>query len=95
MEMDAQTMTYLLPLLAAALGIAMGVLHFATLERVTRLYLKGGSVGQAVALQVARLGLVTAFFVGLALLGAKPLLAGALGLLIGRAIVLRRKREAT
>lgn len=73
-------------------GLALGLFHFATLRKVTALYVAGGSAGRAIALQVARLVLLAAVLAGLALAGAVPLISGAVGLLAGRMIVLRRGR---
>ena len=84
--------TLFAPFAALAIGLAAGLFHFSTLGAVTRLYLQGGFMGRAVALQILRLGLLAAVLAALAFAGAVPLMAGALGLLIGRAIVLRRKR---
>lgn len=84
----------LLSLTAGFGGVAVGVLHFSALDRVTQLYLGGGSVGRALLLQLSRLAVLGALLTGLAMLGALPLLSGALGLLVGRTIVMRRKREA-
>lgn len=86
------------PVFAAALGLAaglaLGLMHFATLRKVTQMYLSGGSYGRAIALQLARLALLAAALSGLALAGAVPLLSAALGLLIGRAVIFRRNRGA-
>lgn len=81
---------YALSLLGLMLGFAAGLAHFATLRKVTALYLTGGAPGRALALQLARLVLLTALLAGLALLGAGPLLAGALGVVLARAVILRR-----
>lgn len=87
-----------LPLLSAALGLlaglALGLFHFATLRRVTDLYLSGTAPARALAFQLARFALLIGALVLLAIAGAAPLLGGALGILLGRAIVLRRTREA-
>jgi len=92
-------MTDLSPFLLAALtlagGVLLGLAHFASLAVVTRLFLDGRQRGRAVALQLARMAVAVAVFSGFALAGALPLLSGALGFLIGRAIVLRRSREGT
>ncbi len=85
---------YPLAVLALCLGFALGLLHFASLRRVTGLYLDGGPPWRALALQLGRLALLAAGLVGLALLGALPLLAGTLGLLLARQLVLRRVRKA-
>ena len=73
---------------AAFAGIAMGWAHFATLSRVTALLMAGRIAG--VGLQVARLAVLTAFLWFCAKGGWPVLLAGALGVLTGRALVLRR-----
>lgn len=84
----------LAPLAAGfALGLAVGLFHFATLRRVASLYLSGGP-GRALALQLARLVLLAAALAALVQFGATPLLAGTLGLLAGRFIILRQGREA-
>lgn len=81
--------------LAALLaGLALGLFHFSSLRRVSALYLSGGPVWRALTLQLARFAFLIGLFVLLARAGATPLLAGALGLLIGRAVVLRSSREA-
>ncbi|WP_138466582.1 ATP synthase subunit I [Poseidonocella sp. HB161398] len=81
-----------LPALCA--GIVLGLAHFALLHRVAALYLGGGSVLRALALQAARLAMLAAFLALLAQAGALPLLAGTLGLLLGRRTVLRRRSGA-
>ncbi len=85
------------PLLAAALalvlGFGVGVVHFASLRRVTALYLEGGPLARTIALQLGRLVLLGGLLVGLAMAGALPLLAGALGVLLARQAVLRRVRR--
>ncbi|MCA0920139.1 ATP synthase subunit I [Pseudooceanicola nanhaiensis] len=95
MTLDALlTAPLLLAALALAAGTGAGIVHFASLRRVTALYLEGGLAARTVALQLLRLALLAALLVGLALLGALPLLCGTLGLLLGRQIVLRRARGA-
>lgn len=90
------TQTIALALLGFALGIALGLAHFASLRRVTAMYLSGGSPSRAVLLQLARLSLLGGMLLLFAQFGAAPLLASALGVLIAREIVLRRARkEAT
>lgn len=82
--------------LGLLLGLATGLVHFATLRRVTALYLAGTAPARALGLQLARLALVALVLAGLARLGAGALLAGALGLMLAREAVLRRARkEAT
>ena len=84
---------YALAAIALTVGILLGLAHFATLRKVTDLFLSGQHRARALGLQLARMGLAVAVFSGLALLGALPLLCGALGFLVGRAVVLRRARE--
>ncbi|WP_321501946.1 ATP synthase subunit I [Breoghania sp.] len=75
------------------MGLAAGVLHFASLKRVAELYTGGGPIGRTLALHIARFALIVAVLVLLALIGALPLLSGALGILIARALVLRFTKE--
>ncbi|MBE9636336.1 ATP synthase subunit I [Salipiger mangrovisoli] len=84
---------YTLATLALCLGFALGLLHFASLRRVTSLFLGGNPAWRALGLQLARLTLLTAALAGLARLGALPLLAGTLGLLLARQAVLRHSRK--
>ncbi|WP_434289586.1 N-ATPase subunit AtpR [Celeribacter sp. SCSIO 80788] len=83
--------TYIL--LGLLLGFGVGLLHFASLRRVTAMYLSGSSTARAIILQLGRLVLVAALLVFLALKGALPLLAGAGGLLLARIVILRRSRK--
>jgi hypothetical protein len=79
--------------LGLALGFAAGLVHFATLRRVTDLYLTGGSPTRALVLQLVRLAGLAAILVLFAGLGAAPLLAAALGVFLARGAVLRRLRK--
>jgi len=84
-----------LPPLAGAViglvvGLGLGLVHFATLKKVTALYLSGAATLRVAGLQLARFVLLAAALALLALWGGLPLLSGALGVLAGRAIVLRR-----
>jgi F1F0 ATPase subunit 2 len=92
MEVDAPAMSasFIPVLLGLAAGLATGVFQFATLHRLSAMYLAGASPARTIALQLARLALVAAVLFGLAQLGAPALLAGALGIFLGRAVVLRR-----
>lgn len=85
--MTTALLLHALPGLAA--GTALGLAHFASLAWNTRLYVTGGAA-RALAVQLLRLAVLAAAFAGLARLGALPLLAGALGLLLARQLVLRR-----
>jgi hypothetical protein len=75
--------------LGLAAGVLLGFVHFATLRRITWLYL-GGNLPLALGLQMLRLALVGLVLLTLAYLGAGALLAGALGLLAVRHLFLRR-----
>ncbi len=79
--------------LGFGLGIVFGYVHFASLETVTRLFLSGSSLWQSLGLQIARLAVLLALMVALALVGAGALLAGLLGVIIARECVLRRVRK--
>jgi F1F0 ATPase subunit 2 len=98
--MDAARMTEAVaadagPALTALLGLAAGVLlglaHFGSLRWNVRLFTSGGG-RRALGAQLLRFALVFAVLAGLAKLGALPLLAGALGILLARQLVLRRVR---
>ncbi|SDL24486.1 ATP synthase subunit I [Aliiruegeria lutimaris] len=88
------TLATLPPLALAALGfaagLALGFAHFASLRRIVTLYLSGAAPARALALQLVRFAVLVAALAALARIGATPLLAGALGLLAARTVVLRR-----
>lgn len=69
-------------------GMALGLLHFKTLHRVTDNYL-AGQTGRAIALQFLRLGVLFGFLAVLVVSGAAALLSGTAGVLLGRLAVLR------
>lgn len=71
------------------LGFTAGTLFFALLRWNTALYVQGGSVAFALALQAVRIAALGGLLVLTALHGAMPLLLTALGLLIARPVVLR------
>ncbi len=75
-------------------GTLAGLVHFTMLRWNVRL-LTTGSTGQAIALQLARLGALALIFFVLARMGAWALLCGAGGLLLARQAVIRRIRGAT
>lgn len=83
-------MTVALTLAAAVAGFGAGWLHFSTLSRVADLFVAGRM--SALWLQLARLALLAGFLVLCALGGAPVLAGGAVGVLAGRALVLRRAR---
>lgn len=81
----------LAPLVMAVLaGLIAGALHFASLAPIARMLAEGRLI--AVPLQSLRLILLAAILWLMAREGAWVLLSGALGVLLGRAIVLRRER---
>lgn len=80
----------MVPIMAAFAGFALGWIHFASLSRVADLFVAGRL--SAVALQVARLAALGAFFWIGAQQGAVTLIAGAAGVLAARQLVLRRAR---
>lgn len=78
-------------ILFAAAGVAVGAVHFALLGRTVALWLGGGSVRAALALQLGRLAL-TLIVLGLAARAGGPaLLACAAGVFVGRSLALRRR----
>ena len=106
LEMDEERMSLLsfnaLPGWAAPLdlaihlaaGIALGVLYFRGLWWNVRRLTGDGRVTTAVALMIGRFVLLGCLLALASLEGALPLLMMALGVLIGRAIVMRSTREA-
>lgn len=76
--------------LGLLIGIVAGIAHFGSLWWNTRMFAQAGSMVAAVVVQLGRLGLLAAVFVGLSRFGALPLLAGALGLLMARQLMLKR-----
>lgn len=78
--------------LAAGLlaGLLAGLVHFTSLALNLRLFTTG-RIAAALALQLLRLVLTVAVLVGLARLGVAAVLAAAVGLLLARQWVLRRR----
>ncbi|HVJ32726.1 MAG TPA: ATP synthase subunit I [Terriglobia bacterium] len=75
-------------------GVALGLLHFSALWWNCRSFAEG-RIGFALLVQLARFAILILAFVGLVKLGAGPLLAAALGLLLARGAVRRRvERQA-
>lgn len=74
-------------------GFLLGLAHFRTLAKVTDLYLSGGSPARAIGFQLARFALLGGVLFALAMGGALPLLAGALGLVVARNVVLKQRRK--
>lgn len=75
-------------------GIALGLAYFAALWQSARLFASGGRTAIAVALTIGRFILLGGALALASFHGALPLLVMALGVLIGRAVVMRRLKEA-
>ena len=73
-------------------GFALGVLHFASLSWNAQLFVSG-SFGAAIALQAARVGLSALVLILLFRIGPFAALAGTLGFLGARAILVWRYGE--
>jgi hypothetical protein len=84
--MDARTVIAVLWMLA---GFAGGVAHFVLLRRNTLLYLNGGALLSAIAMQVLRLATIALLLGFAARHGALPLLLAAFGVVSARFVVLR------
>ena len=69
-------------------GLALGAASLAGLRATTELYV-GGKVWAPIALHLARLAVVGSVLVACAHLGAGPLIAMALGLVLARPLVMR------
>ena len=75
------------------LGLTVGVAYFAAMWRSAELFAAGKRVGLAIGLVVGRLSLILAILAPIAIRGgALPLLVTALGIVIARAIAMRRVR---
>ena len=74
---------------ALGVGLALGLAFFASLRRNVQFYTDGRPLA-GVVLHLLRVLLVAAVLVAAVQFGAVPLLACALGFLIGRHLVLRR-----
>ncbi len=79
-------------ILAVVAGLMLGLFHFASLRWLTRHYLLA-SLPFVMAAWALRIMVLIAAFVLLARWGGGPLLAGAIGLLIGRWWIMRRVRK--
>ncbi|VWC82364.1 hypothetical protein BCO18175_02794 [Burkholderia contaminans] len=75
-------------MLGVAVGLVLGAWHFGSLAWNGRLF-AAGRVAYALGLQGARIAIAVAVLVALARLGAAAVVAGALGLLVARAVALR------
>lgn len=76
-----------------ALGVLLGGIYFQMLRRSVDLLVGGGSALWAVLLTLGRLAIVGTGLALASLQGAMPLLLAALGLLIGRKLVMRRQEQ--
>ncbi len=76
-------------LIGLAAGGVLGVLHFGSLLWVARRFAEGGAA-VALAVQLARFAVLGGVLYGLSKIGAPALLAGAVGLLVARYVVVRR-----
>jgi N-ATPase, AtpR subunit len=83
------------PILLAhvAAGAGLGVVYFRGLRWNARLLLQGGALRGSLALMAGRALLLTGLLTLAALEGAAPLLAMALGVFIGRFVVMRKTRS--
>jgi F1F0 ATPase subunit 2 len=105
LEMDEERMSFLsfdaLPAWAMLVslcghlvaGMLLGALYFRTLWWNARLFALGGRATTGIALMIGRLVLLGGLLALASLEGALPLLVMALGVLIGRSMVMRRVRE--
>jgi F1F0 ATPase subunit 2 len=90
LALDARGM---IPLVLAGylgLGLLLGAAYFALLRRNVRLFTASASPVLPIGLQIARFGTLAALLTPVALAGALPLLAALSGLLVTRAIAIRR-----
>jgi F1F0 ATPase subunit 2 len=78
-----------------AAGIALGMLYFRGLWWNVRRLTGDGRVMTTIALMIGRFVLLGGLLALASLEGALPLLMMALGVLIGRSVVMRNTREAT
>mgnify|MGYP001195892948 CR=1 FL=1 len=76
-------------LIGLAVGGVLGVVHFGSLLWVARRFADGGAA-LALTVQLARFAVLGGVLFGLSKMGAPALLAGAVGLLVARYVVVRR-----
>jgi F1F0 ATPase subunit 2 len=74
-------------------GLMFGALYFGTLWWNTRIFSLTGHAKTAATLMIGRFLLLGGLLMLTSLEGALPLLATALGVLLGRAVVMRRLRQ--
>jgi hypothetical protein len=97
MALDEKRMTRWIPELATffALGCALGVLYFGSLWWSADLFARPGRMGATIAVTAGRFALLGGILTLVSLAGAMLLLMTALGILGGRALVMRRVRQAS
>jgi F1F0 ATPase subunit 2 len=84
----------MIPLVAILAGLLVGVAYFAALRWAVGLYVAGEGWFGPVALTLGRFLGIAAFLAVAVRFGATALLAGSLGFLIARAIMVRAARRA-
>lgn len=82
-----------LTVLFLVLGAGAGYLHFRMLRRGTTAIVQEQSTGRAIFFGVARFALTIAVLAASAWAGSAPLLACAIGLFIGRSVLLRQEKR--
>ncbi len=89
-------MTRLIPELTGfvALGCGLGALYFGSLRCSAEFFARPGRMGATIAIMAVRFALLGGILTLVSLAGAMPLLMTALGVLGGRALVMRRVRQA-
>jgi N-ATPase, AtpR subunit len=77
-------------------GFALGIAHFVTLRANVRLYVAPGPVWRPIALNLLRLGMtVAAFAAAVVCGGAIAVLAGLVGFLLARTVLVRAAWSGT
>ena len=75
-------------------GVALGICYFQALRWNAALFARGGRAITAIACTLGRFAVLGAALALASLHGAAPLLASAVGVLLGRFLVMRRARAA-
>jgi F1F0 ATPase subunit 2 len=78
-----------------AAGIGVGIVYFSAIWWTARLVVGGGGGSTIIALMALRIPLLAGVCVLAARHGTQPLLAAVAGLLIGRALVMHSRKNAT
>ncbi|WP_020176295.1 ATP synthase subunit I [Methyloferula stellata] len=74
-------------------GVGLGLVYFRALMWNARLFALGGRVTTAIGLMIGRFALLGVLLIAASLEGALPLLITALGVLLGRWLVMRRAMD--